>query len=108
MTERTYRMNRTAMLQHHLEHNHFPAIDRSFVPVAEAAIEAATEWRFDTFDGNEGWEALDTVLTLPNGVEKTVFQVMEELHLWDFVPTAMAVPEDDEFVPDEEDVRGDR
>jgi hypothetical protein len=66
-------------LQHHLQFNHFPPVHGMFVPIAEAAIEVAVE----AVEGN--LDLLDDTLELPNGVVLPVQQIMDELHLWDYV-----------------------
>lgn len=68
------RLERVA-LYYHLKYNHYPPVSDTFLPTAEAAIDAANrgEW--------------DTVLSLPNGKELTVSTIIEELHLRDFLDT---------------------
>ena len=60
-----------ALLQHHLQHNLFPPLDVTWVPVAETAIDGAERG------------AYETLVSTPVG-SATVRQVMESLHLWDF------------------------
>lgn len=61
------------MLEHHLCFNHFPPISNVFVPVAERAIELANadEW--------------DEEIEMPNGVVLTAGEIVDQLHLMDFV-----------------------
>lgn len=57
----------------HLTSNHFPPIHRDFIPVAKEAIERA----------NEGdW---DHEILMPNGLTRTVSQIVEGLHLDSFL-----------------------
>lgn len=62
----------------HLGSNHYPPVHPVFVPVAKEAIELAN-------DGN--WAA---ELTLPNGITKSVSEIIDELHL-----DAFLTPEED-------------
>jgi len=66
-------MNTAAMLEHHLCFNHFPPVSNVFVPVAERAIELANE---------EQW---DELIAMPNGVVLSVGEIVDQLHLIDFV-----------------------
>jgi hypothetical protein len=68
------------MLSWHLSANHYPPVDSVFIPVAKQAIEAARE-AVET----EVWEALDEVVTMPNGIEKSLGEILAELHLEAFV-----------------------
>ena len=66
-------MSQSAMLRHHLEHNHFPPLDfETWGAVAQAAIDAVER------------RALDDTLQTPAGFH-SVQSVMDNLHLWDFV-----------------------
>lgn len=58
-----------AKLSWHLEGNHYPPIDKSFIPIAKQAIEHAN---------NDEWDA---VLTYPNGLQRTVEFTVENMHL---------------------------
>lgn len=58
-----------AKLSWHLEGNHYPPIDKLFIPIAKQAIEHAN---------NNEW---DFVLTYPNGLQRTVEFTVENLHL---------------------------
>lgn len=69
-------------LEWHLTGNHVPAIDTAFIPCAIEAIELAN---------TNNW---DSVITLPNGLERTVAFVVEGLHLEPFVST-VTTPEED-------------
>lgn len=53
----------------HLRDNHYPPVHPVFVAVAINAIEK--------INSGEG----DTVITMPNGIEKTAYGVAEGLHL---------------------------
>jgi|GEM_PF-2670320 len=63
-----------------LQSNHFPAIHEIFVDVAMTAIGLAAD------------EDFDTVLEMPNGMQKSVIDIVEQLHLWPFVDNADALP----------------
>lgn len=63
------------VLVHHLRYDHFPPIDLSFIPVAEAAIEAAQA---------DDW---DQTITMPNDVTLTVREIVDGLHLDFFIDT---------------------
>ncbi len=65
-----------AKMQWHLTGNHYPPIDKSFIPVAVEAIELANmgAWR--------------TLITYPNGLQRTVFDTIESLHLEPFLEGA--------------------
>jgi hypothetical protein len=73
----------TAKMSWHLQGNHYPPVDDSFIPVAVEAIEQAN---------TNNW---DEVLLLPNGLERTVAFVIEGLHLQPFVD-GMIVPGEEE------------
>ena len=60
-------------LEWHLEGNHYPPIDKSFIPVAIQAIELADV---------RAWKE---VLTYPNGIQRTVAETIENMHLEHFV-----------------------
>ena len=66
-------VKRRAVLAWHLSSNHFPPVHADFIPVDERAIELA-----------ESGE-LDTAIEMPNGLTRSVAQIMEGLHLWDFL-----------------------
>ena len=56
-------------LSWHLEGNHYPPIDKQFIPIAKQAIEHAN---------NNEW---NTILTYPNGLQRTVEFTVENMHL---------------------------
>lgn len=60
-------------LNHHLQYNHYPPIDLAFIPVAKQAIEKANQ---------EDW---DYIIQMPNGIKKTVAEIIEGLHLGEFL-----------------------
>lgn len=66
-------MNRSALLMHHLCFNHYPPVSDVFVPVAEAAIDHASEGKWDE------------MITMPNGVVLSVGEIVDQLHLLDFL-----------------------
>lgn len=57
----------------HLQHNHYPPVHPAFLNVAKDAIERAS---------NGDWH---TVLDLPNGRQLPVGEIIEGLHLQDFL-----------------------
>lgn len=61
------------VLREHLAHNHFPPVSSIFVSSALEAIEKAD---------SEDWESM---IELPNGISLPVSQIIEELHLEDFL-----------------------
>ncbi len=56
-------------LTYHLRSNHYPPVDRSFIPVAKRAIEKA----------NQGYWTHK--LEMPNGKTLQVHEIVEGLHL---------------------------
>jgi len=60
-------------LEWHLQANHYPPIHRVFIPVAKEAIERANQ------------DQLDEVIAMPNGITKTVGEIVQELHLDSFL-----------------------
>lgn len=73
-------------LEWHLRSNHYPPVHIAFVPVAKQAIEAAVEANL-----TEEWELLDEVVTMPNGLEKSLGEIVEGLHLWAFIDARIEV-----------------
>lgn len=61
------------VVREHLAHNHFPPINAVFVPSALEAIEKA-----DSGDR-------ESPIKLPNGISLPVGQIIEELHLENFL-----------------------
>jgi len=57
----------------HLQSNHYPPISTEFIPVAKEAIELANA-------GDWG-----TMLTYPNGLERSVIHTIDGLHLQAFL-----------------------
>jgi len=66
-------LSNDAALRWHLEWNHFPPVHEVFLPVVKEALELARK---------DCWEV---VLELPNGRELSVLQVVEQLHLHEFL-----------------------
>lgn len=66
-------LQRKQALEWHLQCNHYPPVSLDFVPVAEEAIKKGNE---------EDW---DFVITMPNGITKTVGEIVEGLHLESFL-----------------------
>ena len=70
------------MLLTHLRHNHYPPVNEVFIPVAMEAIIRAQDQDYDSILDLEK-------ITGKSGFRKpmmTVSELMEGLHLWDFVP----------------------
>ena len=57
----------------HLQSNHYPPVHPVFIPVAQKAIEHAEQ---------EDW---GHIISMPNGVDKSVASIVEELHLDAFI-----------------------
>ena len=57
----------------HLQGNHYPPIHPDFIAPAKQAIELANQGKWDT------------IITLPNGVDKSVGGIIEGLHLESFL-----------------------
>lgn len=76
-------LDRKAVLSHHLSYNHFPAVDLRWIPLCEQAIDLAVshaEW------GDDGMVIYDSdALNDQIGQGKTARQILDGLHLWDFV-----------------------
>ena len=85
-----YGLSRSQSLSHHLAHNHYPAVDARWIPICEAAIDKAKS--VVEFDGIT-FEVLDTssVLDEQVGQGKTAQEVLDGLHLWDFVTHELTV-----------------
>lgn len=66
-------MNTDAALDWHLQSNHFPPVSLAFKPACIEAIQAC--------DQGEA----EKEITLPNGRVKSAFEIVEELHLQDFL-----------------------
>jgi hypothetical protein len=90
-----YGLSRTAVLAHHLQHNHFPPVDERWIPIAEEAIEAVIGHATLLDDGTVELDDFD-FLSETVGQGKTVNEVMEGLHLWDFVTYALSLYDSDE------------
>lgn len=68
----------------HLSANHFPPISEAFLPVAKQAIDLAND---------DDW---DTVLTMPNGRDSSVGEIVEGMHLSAFLAEQADDLEDDD------------
>lgn len=80
-----------AQLGWHLGSNHFPPIPRDFIPVAKQAIEAAVYG-----ERVEDWSGLDEMVTMPNGVEKSLGEIIEGMHLHAFIDAALAAEDEED------------
>ena len=61
------------MLGHHLQYNHYPPIATVFVETARRAIQLVDE------------ECWDEEIVMPNGVTLLAREIVEQLHLHDFL-----------------------
>jgi hypothetical protein len=57
----------------HLQSNHYPPVHLDFLPIAKQAIEYANGGDYDT------------IISMPNGIDKSVAQIIEGLHLESFL-----------------------
>jgi hypothetical protein len=87
-------LNRKVVLEHHLTYNHYPPVDLRWVSVAEAAIDLAVSKCEVSDDGNAYCDVPELDDQIGQG--KTAREVLDGLHLWDFV-TAALLPSDDEY-----------
>ena len=69
-----------AALVWHLQSNHFPPVDPVFIPVAKQAIDAGVDAIL-----HDDSTAYDEVVTMPNGIEKSLGEIVEGLHLESFI-----------------------
>ena len=82
-----------AGLHWHLRSNHFPPVHTDFIPVAKQAINSAV---FAVMDEDDAlWER---EIEMPNGITKTVGEIIDGLHLDAFVDAVL----DDEGYTDPE------
>ena len=65
-------ITRIALLQHYLQHNHFPPLEIGWVNVADTALQAA--------ERNDWFSEIRT----PIGM-RPVREILDGLHLWEFV-----------------------
>ena len=72
-TEKGEVIKRDVALKWHLRSNHYPPVHSSFIPIAKEAIEHAND---------EDW---DHTIDMPNGLTRTVAQIIEGLHLQSFL-----------------------
>lgn len=84
-------LSRATVLSHHLQSNHYPPIDVRWVPICEKAIDLAVEGAYETGDG---YDLDDSVLRVEVGQGKTAGEVLDGLHLWDFVTQGIAERDD--------------
>lgn len=57
----------------HLQYNHIPPIHTDFIKSAKQAVELVLD------------EQYDTEILMPNGISMSAGEMIEALHLWDFV-----------------------
>jgi len=89
-------LSRKQSLSHHLEFNHYPPIDQRWLPICEAAIDLAVNAAEPaSYGDNDGgiFFADESVLDAQVGQGKTAAEVIEGLHLWDFVIAAVYADE---------------
>lgn len=85
-------LSRQAALSHHLQYNHYPPVDPRWVPIAQAAIDLAVS----QYELSEDGASIDSdVLNEQVGQGKTAQEVLDGLHLWDFVEYAIAADDSD-------------
>ena len=65
-------------LEWHLKGNHFPPVHSDFIPSAKKAIEHV--------NSRQG----QTPITMPNGITKTAYEIVEGLHLDAFLDDDLA------------------
>jgi hypothetical protein len=83
-------LSRSQSLSHHLQYNHYPPIDLRWVPICEKAIDIAVT---AAVEGDEGVSIDPSVLRVEVGQGKTAGEVLDGLHLWDFVSAGIAADE---------------
>lgn len=86
-------LSRSQSLSHHLSYNHYPPVDLRWVPICEKAIDLAVEGSYEVA---EGYDIDDSVLRVEVGQGKTAGEVLDGLHLWDFVTQGIAERQADE------------
>lgn len=80
MNEMIRFLREDAALRHHLTHSHYPPVHSIFITVARDALKIARRAK-----ETENWETMEDYIELPNGLEKTVWEIVEELHLEKFI-----------------------
>lgn len=73
-------------LSHHLQYNHYPPIDLAFIPVAKRAIELANadHWKWE-LELPRGMAMTKLDVPDPIGQKRTVYYIIEALHLDSFL-----------------------
>lgn len=89
-------LSRSQSLAHHLSYNHYPAVDLRWIPIAEKAIDLAVQGSYEVA---EGYDLDDSVLRVEVGQGKTAGEVLDGLHLWDFVTAGLAAQAEAELEP---------
>lgn len=80
-------LSRQTVLSHHLSSNHYPPVDLRWIPICEKAIDLAVDGCYET---DEGYDIDPSVLRVEVGQGKTAGEVLDGLHLWDFVTQGLA------------------
>lgn len=88
-------LSRQTALVHHLTSNHFPSVDLSWTDPAEAAIDAVLSHADLLDDGSVELDDYDFLTEPIEGCSKTIGEVMDGLHLWDFVTFALHADDDE-------------
>ena len=74
-----------AGLYWHLRSNHYPPVHPIFADVAKQAVETGARAVME-----EDYALLDEVVTMPNGIEKSLGDIVEGLHLEAFIDQYVA------------------
>jgi hypothetical protein len=80
-------LSREASLEHHLRYNHFPPVDSRWIPLCEQAINLAVNKCERTEDGLGYSDVPDLDDQIGQG--KTAREILDGLHLWEYVDQAI-------------------
>lgn len=67
-------------IENHLRYNHYPPVSLDFVPVCLKAIKIAQEC-----EDSQEYGRMDANIKMPNGIKKSVYDIIEGLHLGFFI-----------------------
>jgi len=84
-------LSRQVSLEHHLRANHYPPIDLRWVPICEAAIDLAISVGEQVDDDSFVFD--EHALEAQVGQGKTAQEVLDGLHLWEYVSSALVADE---------------
>lgn len=76
-------MANPALLEHHLQHNHYPPLSLGFIPYIQIVLERAEAGDWDTeitITSDENEDGVQITLT------QTVAELVDGLHLYEFLP----------------------